>query len=132
MLGSVVAGEDVGTQILARATSASAFKLWLRYAKPVRGTLEVDAGAARALAQGGSSLLPVGVKAVHGSFVAGDAVAIVGPLGDEVARGLTTMSARDLRRVRGMRSDELRALSPHLEDEVVHRDRLVLVDEEAG
>ena len=68
-----------GTQVLARATSASAFKLWLRYAKPVRGTLEVDAGAARALAQGGSSLLPVGVKAIHGSFVAGDAVAIVGP-----------------------------------------------------
>ena len=62
VLGSVAAGEDVGTQVLARATSASAFKLWLRYAKPVRGTLEIDAGAARALAQGGSSLLPVGVK----------------------------------------------------------------------
>ena len=44
----------------------SAFKLWLRYATPVRGTLEVDAGAARALAQGGSSLLPVGVRAIHG------------------------------------------------------------------
>ena len=54
------------------------------------------------------------------------------PDGGEVARGLTTMSARDLRRVRGLRSDELRALSPHLDDEVVHRDRLVLVREEAG
>ena len=106
-------------------------KLWLRYAKPVRGTLEVDAGAARALAQGGSSLLPVGVKAVHGSFTAGDAVAIVDPEGVEIARGLATMSSRDLRRVRGLRSDELRALSPHLDDEVVHRDRLVLVGEEA-
>jgi glutamate 5-kinase len=42
------------------------------------------------------------------------------------------MSARDLRRVRGLRSDELRALNPQLEDEVVHRDRLVLVGEEAG
>jgi glutamate 5-kinase len=132
VLSAAVAGEDVGTEILARATSASAFKLWLRYAKPVRGTLEVDAGAARALAQGGSSLLPVGVKAVHGSFAAGDAVAIVDPEGGEVARGLTTMSSRDLRRVRGLRSDELHASSPHLEDEVVHRDRLVLVGEEAG
>ena len=132
VLAAAVRGEDVGTQVLARETSASAFKLWLRYAKPVRGTLEVDAGAARALAQGGSSLLPVGVKAVHGSFVAGDAVAIVGPAGDEIARGLTTMSARDLRRVRGLRSDELRELNPQLEDEVVHRDGLVLVDEEAG
>jgi glutamate 5-kinase len=132
VLGSVAAGEDVGTQILARATSASAFKLWLRYAKPVRGTLEIDAGAARALAQGGSSLLPVGVKAVHGTFVAGEAGAIPGPDGGAVARGLTTMSARDLRRVRGLRTDELRAVSPHLDDEVVHRDRLVLVREEAG
>jgi hypothetical protein len=42
------------------------------------------------------------------------------------------MSARDLRRVRGLRSDEVRARSPHLEDEVVHRDCLVLVGEEAG
>ena len=42
------------------------------------------------------------------------------------------MSARDLRRVRGLRSEELRALSPQLEDEVVHRDCLVLVGEEAG
>ena len=64
--------------------------------------------------------------------MAGDAVAIVGPDGDEVARGLTTMSARDLRRVRGLRSEELRALNPQLDDEVVHRDHLVLVGEEAG
>ena len=69
---------------------------------------------------------------MHGSFAAGDAVAIVDPGGDEVARGISTMSARDLRRVRGLRSDELRALNPQLEDEVVHRDRLVLVGEEAG
>ncbi|MBE0527705.1 MAG: glutamate 5-kinase, partial [Thermoleophilia bacterium] len=132
VLAAAVRGDEVGTQILGRATNASAFKLWLRYAKPVRGTLEVDAGAARALARGGSSLLPVGVQAVHGSFAAGDAVTIVGPAGHEIARGLTTMSARDLRRVRGLRSDELRELNPQLEDEVVHRDGLVLVDEEAG
>ena len=65
------------------------------------------------------------------AFVAGDAVAIVDADGVEVARGLATMSARDLRRVRGLRSDEVRALNPQLEDEVVHRDCLVLVGEEA-
>ena len=68
---------------------------------------------------------------MHGAFAAGDAVAIVDPQGREIARGLTTMSARDLRRVRGLRSDELRELLPQLDDEVVHRDRLVLVGEEA-
>ncbi len=132
VVAAISAGEEVGTLILPRPTSASAFKLWLRYAKPVRGTLEVDAGAARAIGRGGSSLLPVGVASVHGDFDAGDAVAVVGPDGAALARGISTMSARDLRRVRGLRSDELRALDPHLEDEVVHRDRLVLVGEEAG
>ncbi len=58
-------------------------------------------------------------------------MAIVDQRGVEVARGLTTMSARDLRRVRGLRSDELRALNPQLDDEVVHRDSLVLIGEEA-
>jgi glutamate 5-kinase len=55
---------------------------------------------------------------------------MVGPDGAEVARGLVTMSARDVRRVRGLRTGEVHGLSPHLEDEVVHRDCLVLVGEE--
>jgi glutamate 5-kinase len=131
ILAAAVAGEPVGTTVAPRRTQVSAFKLWLRYAKPVRGTLEVDAGAVRALASGGGSLLPVGVCAVHGGFAAGEAVAIVDPDGVEVARGLATMSARDLRRVRGLRSDEARAVNPQLGDEVVHRDFLVLVGEEA-
>ena len=74
--------------------------------------------------------LPVGVVGVHGAFAAGDNVAIVGPDGAEVARGLVTMSARDVRRVRGLRTGEVRELSPQLDDEVVHRDCLVLVGEE--
>jgi glutamate 5-kinase len=131
VLRAVAAGEEVGTLITGSATRVSAFKLWLRYAKPVRGTLEVDEGAARALARAGGSLLPVGVAVVHGAFVAGDAVAIVDPQGKPIARGLSTMSARDLRRVSGMRSEAVRATSPQLEEEVVHRDCLVLTGEEA-
>ena len=127
VVAAAVAGDPVGTEVVAQRRAAPAFKLWLRYAKPVRGTLEVDEGAVRALASGGGSLLPVGVVAVHGSFAAGDNVAIVSPQGEEVARGLVTMSARDLRRVRGLRSAEARAVAPQLEDEVVHRDCLVLV-----
>lgn len=125
-----LAGRPVGTLVPPRRVAAPAFKLWLRYAKPVRGTLEIDAGAARALATSGGSLLPVGVVAVHGAFAAGDNVAVVGPDGVEMARGLVTMSARDVRRVRGLRTGEVRELSPPLDDEVVHRDCLVLVGEE--
>jgi len=130
VVADALAGRPVGTLVAPQRAAAPAFKLWLRYAKPVRGTLEIDAGAARALATSGGSLLPVGVVAVHGAFAAGDNVAIAGPDGVEVARGLTTMSARDVRRVRGLRSAEVRESSPQLEDEVVHRDSLVLVGEE--
>ena len=42
--------------------ATAAFKLWLRYAKPVRGTLEVDAGAARALAERGAACCPSGSR----------------------------------------------------------------------
>ena len=60
-----------------RARRATArFKLWLKYAKPSRGTLLVDAGAARAVREGSASLLPVGVVEVLGDFDAGDAVEI--------------------------------------------------------
>jgi glutamate 5-kinase len=130
VLAAAAAGGQVGTVVAPRPSRVSAFKLWLRYAKPVRGRLEVDEGAARAVSARGGSLLPVGVKAVHGAFSAGDVVAIVGPGGVEVARGLSTMSARDLRRVHGLRSEQAREVNPQLEDEVVHRDALVLVGEE--
>ena len=130
VIGAVVRGEPMGTMVAPRPAGDSAFKLWLRYAKPTRGTLEIDAGAVRALEEGGGSLLPVGVVAVHGSFAAGDAVAVVARDRREVARGLSTMGARDLRRIMGLRSDEARTLVPHAAGEVVHRDSMVLVEEE--
>jgi glutamate 5-kinase len=131
VIADAVAGVAVGTSVPGRREDSSAFKLWLRYAKPVRGTLEIDGGAARALAHSGGSLLPVGVTGVHGSFAAGDAVSVVEPGHGEIARGLAAIGARDLRRVVGLRSAEARRLVPHLDEEVVHRDHLVLIDEEA-
>src|SRR5213592_2958376 len=66
-----------GTRFAPRAERRySSFKLWLKYAKPSHGRLAVDAGAARALREGGTSLLPVGVVDVQGRFDAGDAVEI--------------------------------------------------------
>ena len=76
-LGAVLAGAtDEGTHFPARALGISSFKLWLRYAKPAAGTIVVDAGAARALRDGGTSLLPVGVVDVVGDFARGDAVEV--------------------------------------------------------
>ena len=62
-LTRAAAGESLGTVFAARDARAPSFKLWLRYAKPSRGTVRIDDGAARVLREQGSSLLPVGIVA---------------------------------------------------------------------
>jgi glutamate 5-kinase len=131
-LAAVLAGEREGTHFEAREARYSSFKLWLKYAKPSRGTVVIDQGAARAVREGSASLLPVGVTEVNGEFDAGDAVDIVErdtPAGGRlrlVAKGICSYSADELRRVRGLQSDAVRELLPRATDEAVHRDYLVL------
>ncbi len=103
----------------------SSFKLWLRYAKPVRGGVLVDAGAARALREAGTSLLPVGIVDVNGTFEAGDAVEITHN-SDTIGKGISNYSAAELRRVRGLKSEAVRELLPRGSEEAVHRDYFVL------
>ncbi len=125
-LRAAAAGEPVGTRFAARDSKASSFKLWLKYAKPAHGRVTVDEGAARVLRESGSSLLPVGVVKIDGDFDAGDAVEIA--VGDEViGKGIADYSSRELPDVIGLKSAEVRARMPHAADEVIHRDRFVLV-----
>jgi glutamate 5-kinase len=126
VLQAALAGKPEGTRFHPGPARHSSFKLWLRYAKPAHGTLVVDAGAARALREQGTSLLPVGVVEVHGEFDAGDAVEIAERGGATVAKGLSNYSAPELRRARGLQSDAVREILPHATDEAVHRDQLVL------
>ena len=126
--GSVTAaarGEPQGTRFAPRTSRYSSFKLWLKYAKPVHGHVVVDAGAARALREGGTSLLPVGITDVAGAFDAGDAIEVVD--GDGViGKGICNYSAAELRRVKGMKSGEVREVIPRATEEAVHRDYFVL------
>jgi glutamate 5-kinase len=124
-LAAASAGESVGTRFAAQSSEASGFKLWLKYAKSPQGRLLVDEGAARVLREQGSSLLPVGITAVEGSFEAGDAVEVAAS-GSIVGKGISDYSAAELSRVLGMKSSEVRELLPHAADEVIHRDRFVL------
>jgi glutamate 5-kinase len=123
---SAASGETCGTRFPAGEGKTSSFKLWLKYAKPARGRLVVDAGAARVLRESGSSLLPVGVASVEGSFEAGDAIDVAGD-GETIGKGISEYSARELRQVIGMQSVQVRELLPHAAEEVVHRDRFVLL-----
>jgi glutamate 5-kinase len=125
VIAAAVAGEAVGTSFPARQERYSSFKLWLRYAKPSRGSISVDAGAARALREGGTSLLPVGVVAVEGGFDVGDAVEVLHD-GALVGKGISNLSAAELVGVRGLHSAAVREQLGRPAQEVVHRDYFVL------
>jgi glutamate 5-kinase len=85
----------------------------------------VDAGAARALREGGTSLLPVGIVEVEGAFDAGDAVEVAHD-SEMVGKGISNYSAEELRRVLGLNSAKVRELLPRASEEAVHRDYFVL------
>ncbi len=118
-------GEEIGTRCPPRPLGHSSFKLWLKYAKPSHGRLRVDAGAARALREAGTSLLPVGIVEVEGDFDAGDAVDVMVD-GDRIGKGIVNYSAGELLRVKGMKSAQVREVLARATDEAVHRDYFVL------
>jgi glutamate 5-kinase len=113
---AAAAGEPGGTRFPADPRPLSAFKLWVRYGKPVRGRLDVDAGARDAVVKKGTSLLAVGLRGVEGSFSAGDAVHICLD-GEPFAVGISRYPAAELRGLAGVRGV----------DEAVHRDNLVVL-----
>jgi glutamate 5-kinase len=125
VLARAWAGEPVGTRFEPQPVRHSSFKLWLKLAKPSQGVVTVDAGASRALREGGTSLLPVGIVEVAGSFEAGDAVD-VRDAGSAVGKGICNYSAAELRQVKGLKSARVRELLPHATEEAVHRDFFVL------
>jgi glutamate 5-kinase len=124
-LGAALGGAPGGTRFPARETRYSSFKLWLKYAKPSHGTIVVDGGAARALREGGTSLLPVGITEVRGTFDAGDAVQVAhGAI--VIGKGICNYAADELVRVKGMKSAAVREVLPRATDEAIHRDYFVL------
>jgi glutamate 5-kinase len=119
------AGEAEGTRFHPQKGRVSSFKLWLKYAKPTQGRLLVDQGAEQALRERGTSLLPVGVVDVLGDFQAGDAVEIASD-GRPIGKGIVNYSADELRRIKGLKTAEVREVLPRASEEAVHRDYFVL------
>jgi glutamate 5-kinase len=121
-------GEAIGTLLVAETEPLAARKQWLADHVQVGGRLHLDAGASRALAAGGKSLLPVGVTEVDGDFERGAVVTCISHDGRELARGMVNYSAAEARRIRGHASNEIESILGHEgEPELIHRDNLVLL-----
>lgn len=125
---SAIGGEAVGTRFEPTGKRRRTRLLWLEHASQTRGRVVLDAGAVEAVLHRKASLLAAGITAIDGDFSAGDAVDLVGPAGEAVARGIVAFDAVELPQMQGRSSAELAmALGPEYEREVVHRDDLVLL-----
>ena len=127
---AALAGESVGTWFRPTGRRTPTRLLWLAHAATSQGRLVLDPGAVRAIVGRRASLLPAGITAVDGGFVAGDPVDLVDEKGHTVARGLVNFDASELPALLGRSTKELaQQLGTAYEREVVHRDDLIVVDE---
>lgn len=129
VIADVVDGKKVGTYFVAGRKIASR-KHWIGYARESRGRLVVDDGAARAIRGKGKSLLPAGVVAVEGEFRTGDSVEMVDLEGKLLGRGLVGYEAAEADRIKGQKSARVKEILGERGEPMVHRDSLVLFDEQ--
>ena len=129
-LRAVVRGEPTGTFISAAERPLPARRHWMAVQKGLSGALVVDDGAVLAIRRR-ASLLPSGVVRVEGRFRRGDLVAVVDACGVEQARGIVRFDDREVDRIRGLHTLEVKATLGVEHSHVVMRpDRMVLVGEE--
>jgi glutamate 5-kinase len=114
-LARVVSGEEEGTLFVPKPTRLQGRKRWIAFFHHPEGTLFVDAGAKRALREGGKSLLPPGIARCEGDFDAGEVVRICDLDGTEFARGIAGFAASE---IKGQKLQRV---------EVVHRDNMVIL-----
>ncbi len=120
-------GETGHGTVFATAGNAPARKAWLSGGLTDRGSIRIDAGAARALSSG-RSLLPAGAIEVAGDFSRGDLVRIIDAEGRAIARGLAEYDAGEAARIVGRRSDELADLLGYApRSALVHRNHMALL-----
>jgi len=128
VLPRLVQGEALGTFFPAAADRMESRKRWILSGLRIKGSLVVDDGAARALRERNTSLLPAGVKEVCGEFQRGDTIEVTDQAGDRLATGVANYGSQELTALRGAKSSQIASILGHdYGAEAVHRDNLVLV-----
>jgi glutamate 5-kinase len=128
VLVRLVHGERLGTFFPASGDRLESRKRWILSGLSIRGSLIVDEGAANALRERKTSLLPAGIKAIAGSFLRGETVQIASAKEERIACGITNYSSEEMAQIRGAKSAEIATILGYdYGAEAVHRDNLVLV-----
>jgi len=121
----IAVGEDIGTLFISN-TAVPKKRRWLK-AVVSHGRVTVDDGAKKAV-YGNSSLLPVGVKYVEGTFSAGEVVEIFNR-GEVIAKGISDYNSDELMKIRGLRSDMAEKVIGHRNHtDAVRRENMVILN----
>jgi glutamate 5-kinase len=128
VLGRIVAGEGLGTRFEPTASHLESRKRWMLTGK-AQGTVQIDAGAARALlAKDGASLLPVGIRAISGDFDRGAKIAVHNLDGLLLAHGLSAYSSAALEQIKGEKSNRIQEILGYsYGDAAIHRNNLIVL-----
>ena len=128
ILTELMQGSDVGSLFLCGVDRQSRRHHWIVDVLHPAGKIHVDSGAAKAIVEGGGSLLPIGMTSVEGLFDKGECVEICDADG-VIARGLCNYNADEMRKLIGISSEKIEEVLGFVDfTSVIHRDNLVLTD----
>ena len=122
-LGELLEGQKIGTIFHPNPNPIGNRKSWLSYAIKPLGEIHLDRGASEAIKNKGASLLLVGIKKIIGNFISNQPVKIINNEGQEIAKGICSMSSDAIKI--GINSKSTKQGSPL----VIHRDVLVLTSD---
>ena len=127
IIKKILNGERVGTLFVPNKAKMETRKRWIAFFHQAKGKLYVDDGACEALVNGGKSLLPSGIKSIHGNFNPGDIVFIYGQDDKEIGKGLVNFSNKELKLIAGHHTNDIeKILGLRSYNEVIHRNNLVI------
>ena len=128
VMDKIISAENVGTLFWSRKEKIRDRKHWIAHTLKPGGKIVIDAGARKAIAERGKSLLPAGIVLVEGTFEFGNAVRIFDDEHREFARGLVNYSAQELNRIKGLHTSRIeKVLGYKAYEEIIHRDDLVVL-----
>lgn len=127
MPDEIVFGDAVGTLFIGSHKKLGSRKRWLSFISSPSGSVIVDEGCVLALRKKHSSLLPVGVVAIHRHFSEGNLIEVLSESGEKVARGIAQMDSANLKLVLHEKTSGVRSkLGRNVPEEVVHKNNLVV------
>ena len=125
----ILVGKDVGTFFRAQSRMP-VVKRWIAYGAAVKGTIQVNLGAKKAILEG-SSLLSVGVTKVIGIFNEGDVVSLEDENHFVFARGKPNYNSSQLNLIKGLQVTEVhKKVGADKPKEVIAHRNIHLIEEE--